>query len=97
MISVAVMVPNGLQTRILWSPPLFQRPQVAREREAERRAQRAQRAVDAARRSRLAREAAFEVWEDVDNYEEPGPIYIEGSQKQFETIVITCECSKGLA
>ncbi|CAJ1440349.1 unnamed protein product [Effrenium voratum] len=53
-----------------WLSLAGERDQVSREREAERRAQRAQRAVDAARRSRLAREAAFEVWEDVDNYEE---------------------------
>ena len=53
-----------------WLSLAGERNQVAREREAERKLDRAQRAVAAARRSRLAREAAFEVWEDVDNYEE---------------------------
>ena len=53
-----------------WLSLAGERNQVARQREAERKLDRAQRAVAAARRSRLAREAAFEVWEDVDNYEE---------------------------
>ena len=61
-----------------WLSLAGERDQVARERDAERKADQADRAVAAARRMRLAREATAEVWEAVDNFEESFGTEMEG-------------------